>query len=157
MKWSRPEKWRTGYFSLSTEALNVSCVFSNSVRLKKRRQLKQSQTEKSASEQNSSIISCPGHPNDIEPNKKTDPQRITSKSPAGSGGNCNTNSWTTLKTLNIVQIAKNPKENNPVMNEISLSKLNFDYFSHAGFRSFLNIPSDILMALWLHRVLHFTF
>lgn len=83
----RPEKWRTGYFSPSTEALNVSRVFSNPVRLKKRRQLKQSQTEKSASEQNATIISCPGHPNDVEPNKKTDPQRITSKPPAGSGGN----------------------------------------------------------------------
>lgn len=91
MKRSRPEKRRTGYISPFTEALNVSRVFSNPVRLKKRRQLKQSQTEKSASEQNSTIISCPGHPNDVEPNKKTDPQRITSKPPAGSGGNCTVN------------------------------------------------------------------
>lgn len=112
MKWSPSEKRHTGYISPFTEALNVSRVSSNPVRLKKRRQLKQSQTEKSASEQNSTIISCPGHPNDVEPSEKTDPQRITSKPPAGSGGNCTTNSWrfgTTLKTLNTVQIAKKSK------------------------------------------------
>lgn len=140
----RPEKWRIGYFSPSTEALNVNGVFLNPVRLKKRRQLKQSQTEKSASEQNSTIISCPGHPNDAEPNKKTDPQRITYKPPAGSGGNCTTNSWrfeTTLKTLNTVHIAKNLKENNQVMNEINVSKLNFDFFfSHARLRSLFEHP-----------------
>lgn len=143
-KRSRPEKGRAGYFSPSTEALNVSRVFSNPARLKKRRQLKQSQAEKSASEQNPTIISCPGHPKDVEPNKKTDPQRITSKPPAASGGNCTTNSWrfeTTRNTLNTVQIAKNRKENNPVMNEINLSKLNLDFFfSCARLRSLFEHP-----------------
>ncbi|XP_045916803.1 nuclear receptor coactivator 7 isoform X1 [Micropterus dolomieu] len=53
-------------------------------RLKRRRQLKQSQSEKSVSEQSPAIISCPDVPNDSDPNKKTDLQRVTAKPPAGS-------------------------------------------------------------------------
>lgn len=58
-------------------------------RLKRRRQLKQSQSEKSVTEQNSAIISCPDVPNDSDPNKKTD--RITVKPPAGSDDGCKSN------------------------------------------------------------------
>lgn len=61
-------------------------------RLKKRRQLKQNQSEKSVSEQNPTIISCPDLPNDGEPNTKTDPQRITPKPPAGSDEGCKSTS-----------------------------------------------------------------
>ncbi|KAM7395426.1 hypothetical protein PAMA_006941 [Pampus argenteus] len=57
-------------------------------RLKRRRQLKQSQSEKNVSEQSSAIISCPDVPNDNNPNKKTALQRITAKTPAGSDGGC---------------------------------------------------------------------
>ncbi|KAM9339620.1 nuclear receptor coactivator 7 [Symphorus nematophorus] len=55
-------------------------------RLKRRRQLKQS--EKNVSEQNPAIISCPDVPNDSDPNKKSDLQRITAKPPAGSDDGC---------------------------------------------------------------------
>ncbi|XP_019126143.2 nuclear receptor coactivator 7 isoform X2 [Larimichthys crocea] len=57
-------------------------------RLKRRRQLKQNQSEKNVNEQNPAIISCPEVPNDSEPNKKTDLQRITAKPPAGSDDGC---------------------------------------------------------------------
>lgn len=57
-------------------------------RLKRRRQLKQSQSEKSVNEQNPAIISCPDIPNDSDPNKKTDLERITAKPPAGSDNGC---------------------------------------------------------------------
>lgn len=57
-------------------------------RLKRRRQLKQSQSEKSVNEQNPAIISCPDIPNDSDPNKKTDLQRTTGKPPAGSDDGC---------------------------------------------------------------------
>ncbi|XP_029281518.1 nuclear receptor coactivator 7 isoform X2 [Cottoperca gobio] len=57
-------------------------------RLKRRRQLKQSQSEKTVTEQNPAIISCPDIPNDGDPTKKTDLQRITSKPPAGSDDGC---------------------------------------------------------------------
>ncbi|XP_035535004.1 nuclear receptor coactivator 7 isoform X2 [Morone saxatilis] len=60
-------------------------------RLKRRRQLKQSQSEKSVNEQNPAIISCQDAPNDGNPNKKTDPQRITAKPPAGSDDGCKSN------------------------------------------------------------------
>lgn len=60
-------------------------------RLKRRRQLKQSQSEKSVTEQNSAIISCPDVPNDSDPNKKADIQRITVKAPAGSDDGCKDN------------------------------------------------------------------
>ncbi|XP_078130401.1 nuclear receptor coactivator 7b isoform X1 [Sander vitreus] len=53
-------------------------------RLKRRRQLKQSQSEKNVAEQNPGIISCPDIPNDSDPNRKKDLQRITEKPPAGS-------------------------------------------------------------------------
>lgn len=62
-------------------------------RLKRRRQLKQSQSEKSVNEQNPAIISCPDIPNDSDPNKKTDLQRTTGKPPAGSGKAC---VWTSI-------------------------------------------------------------
>ncbi|XP_047429974.1 nuclear receptor coactivator 7 isoform X2 [Mugil cephalus] len=52
-------------------------------RLKKRRQLKQSQSDKNVSEQNPAIISCPGIPHQSDPSKKTDPQRVTAKPTAG--------------------------------------------------------------------------
>lgn len=57
----------------------------NPYRLKRRKQLKPSQSEKNANEQNPAIISCPGVPKDNDANKKADLQRISSKSPAGSG------------------------------------------------------------------------
>ncbi|XP_041661544.1 nuclear receptor coactivator 7 isoform X2 [Cheilinus undulatus] len=53
-------------------------------RLKRRRQLKQNQSEKNVNEQNPAIISCPDIQNDSDPNRKTDPQRITEKPPVGS-------------------------------------------------------------------------
>uniref|UniRef100_A0A8D0ARA3 Nuclear receptor coactivator 7 n=1 Tax=Sander lucioperca TaxID=283035 RepID=A0A8D0ARA3_SANLU len=53
-------------------------------RLKRRRQLKQSQSEKNVAEQNPGIISCPDIPNDSDPNRKKDLQRITEKPTAGS-------------------------------------------------------------------------
>ncbi|XP_041814972.1 nuclear receptor coactivator 7 isoform X2 [Chelmon rostratus] len=57
-------------------------------RLKRRRQLKQSQSEKNVNEQSPAIISCPDIPNDSGPNKKTDLQRIMAKPPAGSDDVC---------------------------------------------------------------------
>ncbi|XP_028252370.1 nuclear receptor coactivator 7 isoform X2 [Parambassis ranga] len=57
-------------------------------RLKRRRQLKPGQSEKSVSEQNPAIISCPDISNGSDPNKKTDLQRVTAKPPAGSGNGC---------------------------------------------------------------------
>ncbi|XP_051264618.1 nuclear receptor coactivator 7 [Dicentrarchus labrax] len=60
-------------------------------RLKRRRQLKQSQSEKSVNEQNPAIISCPDVPNDGNPNKKIDLQIITAKPPAGSDDGCKSN------------------------------------------------------------------
>ncbi|XP_039981678.1 nuclear receptor coactivator 7 isoform X2 [Xiphias gladius] len=60
-------------------------------RLKRRRQLKQSQPDKNVNDQNPAIISCPDIPNDRDPNKKTDLQRITTKPPAGSDDGCKGN------------------------------------------------------------------
>ncbi|XP_070843316.1 nuclear receptor coactivator 7 isoform X1 [Chaetodon trifascialis] len=57
-------------------------------RLKRRRQLKQSQSEKSVNEQSPAIISCPDVPNDSDHNKKPDLQRVTAKPPAGSDDGC---------------------------------------------------------------------
>lgn len=61
------------------------CFLWNPYRLKRRKQLKPSQSEKNANEQNPAIISCPGVPKDNDANKNADLQRISSKSPAGSG------------------------------------------------------------------------
>lgn len=58
-------------------------------RLKRRRQLKQSQSEKTVTDP--AIISCSDLPNDSDPNKKTDLQRITAKPPAGSDDGCKSN------------------------------------------------------------------
>ncbi|XP_008290512.1 nuclear receptor coactivator 7 [Stegastes partitus] len=58
-------------------------------RLKRRRQLKQSPSEKN--EQNPAIISCPDVPNDSDPNKTTDLQRVTAKAPAGLHDGCKSN------------------------------------------------------------------
>ncbi|CAG5928066.1 unnamed protein product [Menidia menidia] len=55
-------------------------------RLKKRKQLKQNQSEKSPNEQSPAFICC-----DSDPNKKTDLQRVTEKPPAGSGDGCKSN------------------------------------------------------------------
>ncbi|KAK2856258.1 hypothetical protein Q5P01_004993 [Channa striata] len=60
-------------------------------RLKRRKQFKQSQSDKNVNEQNQTIISCPDIPNDSDPNKKTDRQRVTAKPPAGSGDGCKSN------------------------------------------------------------------
>lgn len=57
----------------------------NSDRLKRRKQLKPSQSEKNANEQNPAIIPCPDVPKDKDGNNKTEVQRITSTFPAGSG------------------------------------------------------------------------
>ncbi|XP_029352778.1 nuclear receptor coactivator 7 isoform X2 [Echeneis naucrates] len=61
-------------------------------RLKRRRQLKQSQSDKNVNEQNTAIISCPDIPTDSDPNKKADLQRITTKPPIGSDDGCKANS-----------------------------------------------------------------
>ncbi|CAN9507465.1 unnamed protein product [Ophioblennius macclurei] len=60
-------------------------------RLKRRRQLKQSQSEKNANESSPAIISCPDHLNDGDPIKKAESQRVTAKSAAslGDGGKSN--------------------------------------------------------------------
>ncbi|XP_068580551.1 nuclear receptor coactivator 7 isoform X2 [Cebidichthys violaceus] len=63
-------------------------------RLKRRRQLKQSQSEKNVTEQNPAVISCPDIPNDKDPNKKTDLQRITAKPHAASDDGCKSNNQT---------------------------------------------------------------
>ncbi|KAM9840459.1 nuclear receptor coactivator 7 [Aulostomus maculatus] len=60
-------------------------------RLKRRRQLKQSQSEKSVNEQNPAVISCPDIPKDSETNKKTDLESTTAKTPAGSDDGCKSN------------------------------------------------------------------
>ncbi|XP_058470218.1 nuclear receptor coactivator 7 isoform X1 [Solea solea] len=60
-------------------------------RLKRRRQLKQSQSDKNVNEQNPAIISCPGIPNEGEANKRADLQRITVKPPASSDSSCKSN------------------------------------------------------------------
>ncbi|KAM3603526.1 uncharacterized protein V6R79_024132 [Siganus canaliculatus] len=54
-------------------------------RLKRRRQLKQNQSEKNVNEQNPAIISCPDVSNDSESNNKADLQRIMAKPTAGDG------------------------------------------------------------------------
>ncbi|XP_072217931.1 nuclear receptor coactivator 7 isoform X2 [Leuresthes tenuis] len=61
-------------------------------RLKRRKQLKQSQSEKSPNEQSPAIIS-----RDSDPNKRTDPQRVTAKSPAGLGDGCKSNNQTKME------------------------------------------------------------
>ncbi|XP_069014384.1 nuclear receptor coactivator 7 [Embiotoca jacksoni] len=58
-------------------------------RLKRRRQLKQSQSEKNVNEQNPVVISCHDVPSD--PNKKTDEQRVTAKPAAGLDDGCKSN------------------------------------------------------------------
>ncbi|KAG7242940.1 hypothetical protein INR49_017631 [Caranx melampygus] len=60
-------------------------------RLKRRRQLKQSQSDKNVNEQNPAIISCPDIPTDGNPNKKTDLPRITGKQPPDSDDVCKSN------------------------------------------------------------------
>ncbi|XP_068433321.1 nuclear receptor coactivator 7 isoform X1 [Clinocottus analis] len=60
-------------------------------RLKRRRQLKQSQSEKNVSEQNPAVISCPDIPNVQDPNKKTDLQRIPAKPDAASNDGSKSN------------------------------------------------------------------
>ncbi|XP_054474510.1 nuclear receptor coactivator 7 isoform X2 [Anoplopoma fimbria] len=60
-------------------------------RLKRRRQLKQSQSDKNVTEQNPAVISCPDIPNDKDPKKKTDLQRITAKPHAASDDGCKSN------------------------------------------------------------------
>lgn len=60
-------------------------------RLKRRRQLKQSQSDKNVNEQNPAIISCPDIPTDGNPNKKTDLQRTTAKQPTDSDDGCKSN------------------------------------------------------------------
>ncbi|KAI4802327.1 hypothetical protein KUCAC02_020175 [Chaenocephalus aceratus] len=57
-------------------------------RLKRRRQLKQSQSEKSVTDQNPAIISCPDIPNEGDPHKTMDLQRIALKPPACPENGC---------------------------------------------------------------------
>ncbi|XP_041831997.1 nuclear receptor coactivator 7 isoform X2 [Melanotaenia boesemani] len=59
-------------------------------RLKRRKQLKQSQSERSQNEQNPAIISCDG-----DPNKKSALQMVTEKPPAGDG--CKSNNQTKME------------------------------------------------------------
>lgn len=63
----------------------VATSFWNPSRLKRRKQLKPSQSEKNANEQNPAIISCPDVAKDNDANNQTEVQRITSTLPAGSG------------------------------------------------------------------------
>lgn len=49
------------------------------IRLKRRKQLRGSQSEKTVNEQNPEIISCPDIPNDSDANKKAELQRVTGK------------------------------------------------------------------------------
>nr|XP_020445063.1 nuclear receptor coactivator 7-like isoform X2 [Monopterus albus] len=63
-------------------------------RLKRRRQLKQSQSERNVNEHNQVIISCPDIQNDSDPNNLRDLQRVTAKPPAGSDDICKSNSQT---------------------------------------------------------------
>ncbi|AWP20005.1 putative nuclear receptor coactivator 7-like [Scophthalmus maximus] len=64
-------------------------------RLKRRRQPKQSQSDKNVNEQSPAIISCPDVPTDADPNKKTDPQRTTTtKPPTGSDDGCKSSNQT---------------------------------------------------------------
>lgn len=79
------KKWYYYYYS---------CTF----RLKRRRQLKLGQSEKSVSEQNPAIISCSDISNGSDPNKKTDLQRLTAKPPAGSGKRDVTVTWTVFQS-----------------------------------------------------------
>ncbi|XP_060908079.1 nuclear receptor coactivator 7 isoform X1 [Labrus mixtus] len=60
-------------------------------RLKRRRQLKQNQSEKNVNEPNPTIISCPDIPDDSDPNRKTDLQRITERPPACSDNGSKSN------------------------------------------------------------------
>ncbi|XP_061900480.1 nuclear receptor coactivator 7 isoform X2 [Entelurus aequoreus] len=60
-------------------------------RLKRRRQLKQSQSEKVVNDNSTAVISCPDMPKEGEPNKKAGLQRITAKTPAGSADGCKSN------------------------------------------------------------------
>ncbi|XP_034383702.1 nuclear receptor coactivator 7 isoform X2 [Cyclopterus lumpus] len=60
-------------------------------RLKRRRQLKQSQSEKIVTEQNPAVITCPDIPNDQDPNKKMDLQRIPAMPHAASDDGCKSN------------------------------------------------------------------
>ncbi|KAM8831936.1 nuclear receptor coactivator 7 isoform 2-T4 [Spinachia spinachia] len=59
-------------------------------RLKKRRQLKHSQSEKNVTEPNPAVISCPDLPKDKDPNKDAD-ARITAKPHAASDDGCKSN------------------------------------------------------------------
>lgn len=49
------------------------------IRLKRRKQLRGSQSEKTVNEQNPEIISCPDIPNDGDANKQAELQRATGK------------------------------------------------------------------------------
>nr|XP_057912149.1 nuclear receptor coactivator 7 isoform X2 [Doryrhamphus excisus] len=60
-------------------------------RLKRRRQLKQSQSEKAVNEHSAAVISCPDVLSDNEGNKKAGLQRVTAKTPAGSADGCKSN------------------------------------------------------------------
>eukprot|EP00066_Takifugu_rubripes_P021113 XP_011610379.1 PREDICTED: nuclear receptor coactivator 7-like [Takifugu rubripes] len=57
-------------------------------RLKRRKQLKPSQSEKNANEQKPPIISCPDVPKGNDGSNKTEVQRITPTLPAGSDSGC---------------------------------------------------------------------
>nr|XP_019953061.1 PREDICTED: nuclear receptor coactivator 7-like [Paralichthys olivaceus] len=63
-------------------------------RLKRRRQLKQSQSDKNVNEQSPAIITCPDVPHIGDPNKKTDLQRIATKPAAASDDGCKSNNQT---------------------------------------------------------------
>ncbi|XP_061610489.1 nuclear receptor coactivator 7 isoform X1 [Phyllopteryx taeniolatus] len=61
-------------------------------RLKRRRQLKQSQLEKTANERGAAVIACPELPKDSEANKKASlPRTTTAKTAAGSADGCKSN------------------------------------------------------------------
>ncbi|XP_035000324.1 nuclear receptor coactivator 7 isoform X1 [Hippoglossus stenolepis] len=63
-------------------------------RLKRRRQLKQSQSDKNVNEQSPAIISCPDVPHVGDPVKKTDLQRIATKPAASSDDGCKSKNQT---------------------------------------------------------------
>lgn len=90
-------------------------------RLKRRRQLKQSQSEKTLNNQKPPIISCPDFPND-DPNKKTikeEAPTITKKAPASSNEGCKSSErkWEKRRPPGTVEFIVGPNDS---LNSIAL-------------------------------------
>ncbi|XP_067338354.1 nuclear receptor coactivator 7 isoform X2 [Channa argus] len=90
-------------------------------RLKRRKQFKQSQSDKNVNEQNQTIISRPDNPNDSDPNRKTDRQRVTAKPAAGAGDGCKSNNQAKMEKRRppgTVEFIVGPKDS---LNSIALN------------------------------------